>query len=752
MKRWLLLTVLTAVTVGGLQGCKTTELGGAAGRSTKEAKRSRLATIETLYDQGRLTEAMLRCIDLSQQDADYPGLAEMQVRITSAMTERQGRLNMLYDDPTTQRMAADIDSQMRVPETYGLMRHVNGENAPLRTDASRMQKALDAIVSVHLEEVSIADFILTVGEAENINMIADSAIDETQTMTIHVDRAPLSEILEYVARNLDVSFFIGQNVIWVTPRDLSQPTTPMETRVYHLRKGLSGDEMQAGDDINIMNAIGRFVPATPGSDMMFDRKAHVLLCRNTRENLRRVEDIIEALDVSPPQVLIEARIISTSLSDLRELGIDWILDSAMGVTSKAVMENGQMVSATRTQVDAGAAVTATPPPNEAIGMNFTYRGLLTDPMFRAVVHALETSGKARTLSVPKVTTVNNKEARMRIGEDFRYFDEYDVQQVADRSTGLGNTTYNSVLVPVGSPKLEELGIELIVAPSVGADLRTIDLTITPDISEFIRWEYYQTSGSANSSQSNNDNNNSSTNASFDLAVVKLPIFRRSTIETEVIVQSGETVVMGGLITSQETKTQNGVPFLSSIPFLGRLFQSEQIDDQKRNLLVFVTATIISDRGESLIPVPVGYRPESEESVTPIQRAPDAGAAPKATTTWTPQRSVVRGSVRLGNGSDADSRFILTLPDGRVITAADLSAGFVGYKGLAKDVSFLAADGGVPQSLNADGVKFALLDDVLYRVSANRMVVELFNADPSGNANWVISMTGAEARIDQLAAQ
>ena len=421
MKRWLLLVMLAAATLVGLQGCKTTELGGKAESEREAGRHERLAAIETLFDQDRLTEAMLRCVDLSQQDPDYPGLAEMQLRITTAMTEKQGQLNVLYDDPTTQRMAADIDASMRVPDTYGLTRHIHGETAPLRSDVTRMQKALDAVVSVHLEDVSIADFILTLGESENINMIADSAIDATQTMTIHVDEAPLTEILEYVARNLDVSFFVGQNVIWVTPRDLAEPTTPMETRVYRLRKGLSGDEIAAGDQINIMDAIGRFVPATAGSDMMFDSKAHVLLCRNTRENLRQVEDLIEALDVTPPQVLIEARIISTSLSDLRELGIDWILDSSMGVTKKAIMENGQMVSATRTQVDAGAAITATPPPNEAIGMNFTYRGLLTDPMFRAVVHALETSGKARTLSVPKVTTVNNKEARMRIGEDFRYF-------------------------------------------------------------------------------------------------------------------------------------------------------------------------------------------------------------------------------------------------------------------------------------------------------------------------------------------
>ena len=411
-------------------------------------------------------------------------------------------------------------------------------------------------------------------------------------------RAPV--LLRQISRNLGVAFYVGENMIWATPGDVGQTTTPMETRMYRLRKGMITAEIpQDGESrINIVEAIERFVPVLDGSDLLFDRKAHVLIVKNTRENLAKVEDIIEALDVCPPQVLIEARFISTTVSDLRELGIDWILNSPVVVSEKAVMRNGVKTFLPQTRIDSGAAVGFTPFPNESTGLNMTYQGILTDPMFQAVLHALETSGQARTLSVPKVTTINNRTASIRIGEDFRYFDEYDIESTPSTSDN-GDTIYRTTLVPVGQPELEELGIELEVTPSVGADRGDITLKILPEISEFVRYEFYEVgSGTGN----NNNNDSSSVNSTNQTSLVRLPIFRRSTIETELVVRSGETVVMGGLISSTESKSDERVPFLSSLPLIGRLFMHDGVEESKQNLLIFVTASLLSERGEYLVPV------------------------------------------------------------------------------------------------------------------------------------------------------
>jgi type IV pilus assembly protein PilQ len=87
-----------------------------------------------------------------------------------------------------------------------------------------------------------------------------------------------------------------------------------------------------------------------------------------------------------------------------------------------------------------------------------------------------------------------------------------------------------------------------------------------------------------------------------MGMIKLPIFARSTVETEVVVRSGETVVMGGLVTSLKSKDKAGVPILSKIPLIGRLFRHDVTKEETQNLLIFVTATLISDTGEELIPL------------------------------------------------------------------------------------------------------------------------------------------------------
>ena len=307
--------------------------------------------------------------------------------------------------------------------------------------------------------MDLTNFILTIGASEKVNIVADN-LASNKTLTIHADQVPLSEILDYVARNLGVAFFIGENIIWATPQNQSKAAIPMETRMYRLRKGIDG-KLEVGTDIPandtkealtpIVQAIQRFVPQTDGADLLYDKKSHALIVKNTVENLTKVEDIIVTMDVCPPQILIEARFISTGVTDLRELGIDWVLNSPLSVT-KSDGKN-------QTQINMGATSGFTAPANAAQGLNMTYEGLLTDPMFKAVIHALDKTGKARTLSVPKVTTINNRTARIRVGDDFRYYDEYSIQSIPSQVTGnSGNTVYTSQLVPVARQNWRNWGL------------------------------------------------------------------------------------------------------------------------------------------------------------------------------------------------------------------------------------------------------------------------------------------------------
>lgn len=599
-----------------------------------------VAKAEVLFQQGRYADAIIACTDIHRRDPLTPGLEDLQGRIMMRLAQLR-EAGAAARSPASDRAAmVDADRQGLLPDTYRLRQHVIGERMPVSTPPNAMQAALARPVSVHLENVSLSEIVSQIGASQNVNIVADGNLG-TNTLTIHVENAPLAEVLEYVGRNLGVTFSVGENIIWVTQGNASTGTVPLVTRIYRLRKGLAGEEIEGGpDSLGVIEAITRFVPAIPGADVLFNSKAHALLVKNTRENCRLIEDIIAALDVRPPQVLIEARFISVGVADLRELGVDWYLNSPITIGNGRAIVNGDVVKVPRTQVAAGSSMSYAPFASAAQGLNLTYEGVLTDPQFQAVLHALESSGRARTLSVPRVTTVNNKEAMLRVGEDFRYFEEFDIEEVRIGTTDEGRDIYESRLVPTGSPQLEELGIELVVTPSVGADLATIGLKLAPEISEFVRWEYY---ASESSGSSDNDDDNTSTNAATGL--LKLPIFRRSVVNTEVQVHSGETVIMGGLVASTRNKIRTGTPVLSWLPLIGQLFRHDTFEERRQNLLIFVTATLLSDAGEELIPIdasePVtaagkselGSGPSVDEAAVlavapPI--APPVPAAPPAT--------------------------------------------------------------------------------------------------------------------------
>ena len=581
-------------------GCRTTG-GGPSGRGMSPA--DQLQSARKLYDSGRPTKAMLACIDLTQRDPTLPGLEELKRDITRTLWEERAKTAAIRESTLDETMQTDTDMHKHIPSTYRLRRGVRGETGSLRTAPSAMERALQKPVTVHLEGVTLNEFVLQIGEDENINIIADN-LDDAKTMTLHAENVPLQEILDYVSRNLGVTFSVGERMIWATPGSGTAETLPMETRIYRLRKGLSSDEIGAGPDgLGIIEAVRRFVPAADGSDLYFNDKAHVLIARNTRENLYRIEDLIESLDVSPPQVQIEARFVSTSITDLSELGIDWVLNSAVPVTQEKVIRHGSVLDANETQIDPSSEGTKTigfsPFPNASSGLNLTYRGILTDPMFEAVIHALETSGRSRTLSVPKVTTVNNRPALIRIGEDFMYFQNYETN-IERIDGGDDEDIVRPITSPSGNPTTEELGYQLDVTPSVGADLSSISLRLIPEITEFVEYQYWRVGTGETITE---DINNASSTTDVELLKpIKLPIFRKSRIETEVVVQSGETVVMGGLITSTESDNQQGVPILSSLPIIGHLFRHDSTDVSEKNLLIFVTATILSERGETLVPI------------------------------------------------------------------------------------------------------------------------------------------------------
>jgi type IV pilus assembly protein PilQ len=611
-------------------GCATDELLTLEEKSTEPIQLgdapAALDKAKALYEQGDYEAALSACVDLARARGHVEGLPELRAKVLQALVDQRTEALRFQDNESQLRMDVEALENEQLPDTYGALKRVEGEKQSHITAPGKMATVLDTPVSMHLKGVDLSTFIAAISEDKKINMIADKGLAKGVTMDIEMDAVPLKDVFGYVSRNLDVSFHVGENVIWVTKPLGKGGVPPMETRIYRLNAGLpfhaeswkSADPkeeekyaangalpsltIKATDapkvETSIETVMKRFVPEVAGSQFYVDSDAHVVIARNTRENLALIEAMLQSLDVVPPQVLIEARFIETTVSDLRELGIEWMLDTPIG-DGQGHIRAGNAVNFDPYTSDDGGTFPLGPqgdfgasrsgnPATSSQGMNLTYQGVLTDPMFRVVLHALDISGNGHTLSVPRVTTVNNSPAKLRNGSDLMYFDEFQAQ--AFNLVDANNLKYTiTVLIPKGKPQKEELGITLVAVPSVGADMKTITLILMPTISALDGWIDYQDMASTNSVDD------------IRQVVAKLPIFSRKEIQTKVITESGQTVVLGGLISTVKQDTLHAVPFLSQIPFIGSLFRRQDVTEQRRNLLIFVTATVISERGEKLVP-------------------------------------------------------------------------------------------------------------------------------------------------------
>jgi len=250
----------------------------------------------------------------------------------------------------------------------------------------------------------------------------------------------------------------------------------------------------------------------------------------------------------------------------------------------------------------------------------TLTGILTDPQFRLVIRALEQKQGVELLQAPKVTTLSSRQAQIKTVEVRYIVTDLDVDQTAagggttgvtgQQTTGGG---VGSLIVPLAEPF--ELGPVLDVVPYVSADGYTIQMTIIPTIKEFVGYDFENATLFQAQAQSVGQ-----AAAPALTQITPLPIFRLRQVVTSVIVWDGQTVVLGGLIAENVTKTKDKVPVLGDLPIAGRLFRSESSQTRKKNLLIFVTPTIID---------PAGNRVHSDEEL------------PFAQTSIPPQRPVTQ---------------------------------------------------------------------------------------------------------------
>ncbi len=488
-----------------------------------------------------------------------------------------------------------IENSPYIPESYGKTVHEKGPLFDLDSTKGKMAKVLEKQVSIHLDNVPLETILVNLSQNAGINIVADKSVAALkQMLSVNLDNVRLDELLRYVGRNYDLQFQVGDELVWVV--DAKDPKRLMEeTRFYRLRKGFVLPAQFGSQDVNrsvvsVNNVVTttertdvkRFVndeaPAIPsiervikelftGSKFMIDYERNLVVARGTPEQLQVMEKILEEFDRPMQQVLIEARFVTIAKPAFLRLGALW--------------ETGRSVSAARVPQDYTGLASSTDTGNLGIGIQETFTNVLGRASLSATISALEQSGESQTLSAPRLTVLNNRPATISDGKVQYYYEEYAVK------TTVQQYYTSSSFVPSGKPTKITAGAELNVLASISGDGRHIVLALNPVVNTDVQLVRYATLSDADPTTGRVINK-------FD---INLPQYRTQELATRMVVKSGETVVMGGVLERERSTYVEAVPVLGNIPVIGALFRRRTEVDKPRYLLVFVTATIVKDSGE-----------------------------------------------------------------------------------------------------------------------------------------------------------
>lgn len=323
-----------------------------------------------------------------------------------------------------------------------------------------------------------------------------------------------------------------------------------------LRGLVAGDGGRGGAPAGAM-AAGAVAINANGVGLIADESLNALVVRADPAFMGEIAKVIDQLDQRRSQVLIQAAIVEVSGDNARQLGVQWaagdpskgvglINFSAAGTPLSSLATAALANNPSLTSISEGATLGFGKSDTDASG-NRTFYG--------ALIQALASVTNANLLSTPSIMTLDNQEAKIVVGQNVPF--------ITGTSTSSSSTTAN----PFQTIERQDVGITLKVKPSIGEG-GTVRLEIEQEVSAVLP----STSGIN----------------SADL------ITSKRSIKTTVLADDGQTIVLGGLIRDDITKTMSKVPLLGDIPLIGHLFRASGTSKTKQNLLVFLQPSLVRD--------------------------------------------------------------------------------------------------------------------------------------------------------------
>ncbi|MGJ7516845.1 type IV pilus secretin PilQ [Pseudomonas baetica] len=406
-------------------------------------------------------------------------------------------------------------------------------------------------LSLNFQDIDVRSVLQLIADFTNLNLVASDTVQGG--ITLRLQNVPWDQALDLVLKTKGLDKRKIGNVLLVAPADeiaaRERQELESQKQIAELaplrRELLQVNYAKAADIAKLFQSVtSAEAKVDERGSITVDERTNNIIAYQTQDRLDELRRIVAQLDIPVRQVMIEARIVEANVDYDKSLGVRWGGSVQKGNWNTSGVNNGSTTvgtpgsTSTNTPfVDMGAASNTS-----GIGIAFITDNVLLD----LELSAMEKTGNGEIVSQPKVVTSDKETAKILKGTEIPY----------QEASSSGAT----------SVSFKEASLSLEVTPQITPDNRIImEVKVTKDEPDYLN------------------------------KVQDVPPIKKNEVNAKVLVNDGETIVIGGVFSNTQSKVVDKVPFLGDVPYLGRLFRRDVVSEKKSELLVFLTPRIMNNQ-------------------------------------------------------------------------------------------------------------------------------------------------------------
>jgi len=419
-------------------------------------------------------------------------------------------------------------------------------------------------INLNFQDVSVRTVLQMIADFTDLNIIVSDEV--VGNVTVRLDNVPWDQALDFILQSKNLGKQESEGVVWVAPEDIISQRQQQEINRKYNKDALAPltseyiqvNYAKADELVNIIQDNNNTLLSERGQ-VTVDERTNILLIKDTRENIEMVKDLLKNLDIPVRQVLIESQIVLASKVVTESLGLKFggAASPKIGKYRAGIGSNFQ--DARNFANDPSAKTTADDGDTRRLFFDFTQQDpdsplgkiglalarLPGGTLLDLELQASESESKSKTIAMPKLLTLDQKTATIEQGEEIPY-------QVGSNDAGFSTEFKKAVLKLQVTPQITPDNT-IAMALSINQDAPNRDAQTTDGVS-----------------------------------------VDTTSLETNVLVKNGETIVLGGILTTRESDLRQRIPYVHKLPIVGKIFRNKVTSVNSSELLVFVTPKIVSN--------------------------------------------------------------------------------------------------------------------------------------------------------------